>query len=73
MKPTHGGKRTNAGRKPAETPRKAVTVRLSEPVRNRLADIKQETGKTLTAIIEGLVMQAGKGEGNNYPVDLHGN
>jgi len=64
MNPTHGGKRTNAGRKPAETPRKAVTVRLSEPVRNRLADIKRETGKTLTAIVEEAVMRAGKGVGN---------
>lgn len=52
---THGGKRTNAGRKPAETPRKAVTVRLSDPVRNRLADIKRETGKTLTAILEQFI------------------
>lgn len=60
MKPTHGGKRTNAGRKPAEVPRKGVTVRLSEPVRNRLADIKRETGKTLTAILEEMVMHAGK-------------
>jgi hypothetical protein len=56
MKPTHGGKRTNAGRKPAETPRKAVTVRLSEPVRNRLADIKRETGMSYSAILEQLII-----------------
>jgi hypothetical protein len=28
MKPTRGGKRTGAGRKPRETPRKAVTICL---------------------------------------------
>ena len=52
----HGGKRPNAGRKPAETPRKAVTVRLSEPVRNRLTDIKRETGKSYSAILEQLII-----------------
>lgn len=57
LKLTHGGKRRNAGRKPAETPRKAVTVRLSEPVRNRLADIKRETGKSLPDIIEAAINQ----------------
>ena len=56
-KPTHGGKRTNAGRKPAETPRKAITVRLSEPARQRLADIKRETGKSHSAILEDAIDQ----------------
>jgi len=54
MKPTHGGKRTNAGRKPG-TPRKAVTVRLSEPARQRLADIKSDKGKSYGEILEGLL------------------
>ena len=54
-KPTHGGARTNAGRKPASTPRKAVTVRLSESARQRLADIKRETGKSFTAILEAAI------------------
>ena len=53
--PTHGGKRPGAGRKPASTPRKRVTVALSEPARQRLADIKQDTGKSYTAILEGLL------------------
>ena len=52
MKPTHGGKRPNAGRKPASTPRKRVTVALSGPARQRLADIKRETGKSFTVILE---------------------
>ena len=51
MKPTHGGKRTNAGRKPG-TPRKRVTVAMSEPARNRLADIKRDTGMSYSAILE---------------------
>ena len=63
MKPTHGGKRPNAGRKPAETPRKAITVRLSKPARDRLATIKRETGKSYTAILEALLAQEG-----NFPI-----
>ena len=55
IKPTHGGKRPNAGRKPASTPRKPVTVRLSKPARQRLADIKRETGKGYTAILEAFL------------------
>jgi len=55
MKPTHGGKRTNAGRKPASTPRKAVTVRLSEPARQTLAELKRITGKSYGAILEQLL------------------
>ena len=52
MKPTHGGKRPNAGRKPASTPRKRVTIALSEPARQRLADIKQDTGMSFSSILE---------------------
>ena len=54
-KHTHGGKRPNAGRKPAETPRKAITVRLSEPARDRLHQLKRETGKSFTAILEAFL------------------
>ena len=50
-KPTHGGKRTNAGRKRG-TPRKRVTIALSEPARQRLADTKRETGKSYSTILE---------------------
>lgn len=52
---THGGKRPGAGRKPAETPRKAITVRLSEPARNRLHQLKRDTGKSFTAILEAFL------------------
>jgi hypothetical protein len=31
-------------------------VRLSEPVRNRLADIKRETGMSYSAILEQLII-----------------
>ena len=51
---THGGARPNAGRKPG-TPRKPVTVALSEPARQRLADTKQATGKSYSAILEQLL------------------
>ena len=55
MKPTHGGKRPGAGRKPANTARKAVTVRLSESARQHLADTKSDTSKSYSAIIEALL------------------
>jgi len=55
MKPTHGGKRPGAGRKPANTARKAVTVRLSEPARQTLAELKRDTGKSYGTILEQLL------------------
>jgi len=51
---THGGKRPNAGRKPG-TPRNAVTVRLSEPARKTLAELKRDTGKSYGTILEQLL------------------
>ena len=59
----HGGTRPNAGRKPAETPRKRVTVALSEPARQTLADTKKRTGESFTAIMERLLEREENGEG----------
>ena len=53
--PTHGGKRPNAGRKPQGKAKRSLTIRLSEPARARLADIKRETGGSFSAIIEHLL------------------
>jgi hypothetical protein len=38
-KPTRGGARAGAGRKPRETPREAVTVRLEPPDAAKLRDL----------------------------------
>jgi hypothetical protein len=50
MKPTHGGKRPNAGRKPG-TPRKSLTVRLSEPAMAKLHELRETTGTSAGRLI----------------------
>lgn len=40
-KPTHGGARKGAGRKPRTTPRKAITVKLEPQDANRLRELCQ--------------------------------
>lgn len=54
MTHNHGGTRPGAGRKRG-VPRKPVTVRLSEPARDRLHQLKQTTGKSFTAILEAFL------------------
>ena len=41
MKPTHGGARKGAGRKPRTIPRKAITVKLEPQDANRLRELCQ--------------------------------
>ena len=56
MKPTqHGGKRPNAGRKPG-TPRKSITVRLSEPAMAKLHELRETTGTSAGRLIEGMIL-----------------
>jgi hypothetical protein len=55
MKPTHGGKRPNAGRKPG-TPRKSLTVRLSEPALAKLRNLRETTGTSAGRLIEGMIL-----------------
>ena len=43
-KPTHGGARKGAGRKPRMIPRKAITVRLEPQDANRLRELCQTDG-----------------------------
>jgi hypothetical protein len=54
-KPTHGGKRPNAGRKPG-TPRKSLTIRLSEPAMARLHELRETTGTSAGRLIEGMIL-----------------
>ena len=52
---THGGKRPNAGRKPG-TPRKSLTVRLSEPAMAKLNKLRETTGTSAGRLIEGMIL-----------------
>jgi hypothetical protein len=54
-KPTHGGKRPNAGRKPG-TPRKSLTVRLSEPAMAKLEQLRESTGTSAGKLIEAMIL-----------------
>jgi hypothetical protein len=55
MKPTHGGKRPGAGRKPG-TPRKNITVRLSEPALAKLRKLRETTGTSAGRLVEGMIL-----------------
>jgi hypothetical protein len=55
MKPTHGGKRPNAGRKPGN-PRKSLTVRLSRPAMAKLRELRETTGTSAGRLIEGMIL-----------------
>jgi hypothetical protein len=55
MKPTHGGKRPGAGRKPGK-PRKSLTVRLSEPALAKLQTLRETTGTSAGRLIEAMIL-----------------
>ena len=59
MKPTHGGKRPNAGRKPG-TPRKSLTVRLSQPALARLHKLRETTGTSAGRLVEVMILKEPK-------------
>ena len=52
MKPTHGGARPGAGRKPTSKAKRSLTIRLSEAARTRLDAIKQATGESASSVLE---------------------
>jgi hypothetical protein len=54
-RPTHGGKRPGAGRKPGK-PRKSLTVRLSEPALAKLHNLRDTTGTSAGRLIEGMIL-----------------
>ena len=55
-KPTHGGKRPGAGRKPSKAKR-SLTIRLTEPARARLGEIKQATGESASGVLERALLR----------------
>jgi hypothetical protein len=55
IKPTHGGKRPNAGRKPG-TPRKSLTIRLSESAMAKLEQLRESTGTSAGKLVEAMIL-----------------
>jgi predicted DNA-binding protein len=55
MKPTHGGKRPGAGRKPGN-PRQSLTIRLSEPAMAKLHKLRETTGTSAGRLIEEMIL-----------------
>ena len=55
FKPTHGGKRHNAGRKPGN-PRQSLTIRLSEPALAKLRKLRETTGTSAGRLIEAMII-----------------
>ena len=51
-KPTHGGKRTGAGRKPSGEAKRNLTIRLTPAKLDKLATIRATTGESTSAIVE---------------------
>jgi hypothetical protein len=54
-KPTHGGKRPNAGRKPGN-PRQSLTIRLSKPAMAKLHELRETTGTGAGKLIEAMIL-----------------
>jgi hypothetical protein len=59
MKPTHGGKRPGAGRKPGK-PRKSLTIRLSQPALARLNQLRETTGTSAGKLVETMILDQPK-------------
>ena len=57
IKPTHGGKRLGAGRKPGN-PRQSLSIRLSQPAMARLNQLREFTGISAGKIVEELILGA---------------
>ena len=51
-RPTHGGKRTGAGRKPSGEAKRNLTIRLAPAKLDKLANIRATTGESSSAIVE---------------------
>jgi hypothetical protein len=55
MKPTHGGKRPGAGRKPGN-PRQSLSIRISEPAMARLEQLRESTGISAGKLVEAMIL-----------------
>jgi hypothetical protein len=61
IKPTHGGKRLGAGRKPGN-PRQSLSIRISEPAMARLDQLRESTGISAGKLVEAMILN----ETNNH-------
>jgi len=61
IKPTHGGKRPGAGRKPGN-PRQSLSIRISEPAMSRLDELRESTGISAGKLVEAMILN----ETNNH-------
>jgi hypothetical protein len=61
IKPTHGGKRPGAGRKPGN-PRQSLSIRISEPAMARLEQLRESTGISAGKLVEAMILN----ETNNH-------
>ena len=55
IKPTHGGKRPGAGRKPGN-PRQSLSIRISEPAMARLDELRESTGISAGKLVEAMIL-----------------
>jgi hypothetical protein len=55
MKPTHGGKRPGAGRKPGN-PRQSLSIRISQPAMARLEQLRKSTGISAGKLVEAMIL-----------------
>jgi hypothetical protein len=55
MKPTHGGKRPGAGRKPGN-PRQSLSIRISEPAMAKLDELRESTGISAGKLVEAMIL-----------------
>ena len=55
IKPTHGGKRPGAGRKPGN-PRQSLSIRISQPAMARLDELRETTGISAGKIVEAMIL-----------------
>ncbi len=59
IKPTHGGKRPGAGRKPGN-PRQSLSIRISEPAMARLEQLRESTGISAGKLVEAMILNQPK-------------
>ena len=55
IKPTHGGKRPGAGRKPGN-PRQSLSIRISEPAMAKLDELRESTGISAGKLVEAMIL-----------------
>ena len=55
IKPTPGGKRPGAGRKPGN-PRQSLSIRISQPAMAKLDQLRESTGISAGTLVEAMIL-----------------